>query len=398
MSREGRYHILYHHRIRAEDGQAMHVRELIGALREEGHEVVECALVRKADPPRHSEAEPASFWERVHMPRTAVEAMEIAYNHKGAQLLRRAVARRRPDFIYERHALHLHAGLTVAREHGIPLLLEVNSPMCDEMTRLGLLRFPRRARRVERRVLGGADRVFPVTRVLRDWLVRCGARAAACRVIGNAAVPGRYPPEVAAAGAAVRATHGIPADAFVLGFVGYMRDWHRLDFAVDALARPELAAVRLLLVGEGPALEQVLARAVARGVRDRVISVGAVAPSDVPRHVAAFDVGTIPAINPYSSPLKLFDYFVAGVTALAPDQPNVAEVVRDGHNGALFAADDGGAFADRLARLVADRASTRALGERGRTDLVEHDWTWRGNARRVVRAFEELEPRMAVTT
>ena len=39
--------ILYHHRIRAEDGQAAHVRELITALREAGHELRECALVPK---------------------------------------------------------------------------------------------------------------------------------------------------------------------------------------------------------------------------------------------------------------------------------------------------------------------------------------------------------------
>jgi hypothetical protein len=33
------YRILYHHRIRADDGQAVHIRELIAALRRQGHEV-----------------------------------------------------------------------------------------------------------------------------------------------------------------------------------------------------------------------------------------------------------------------------------------------------------------------------------------------------------------------
>ena len=37
----GPYRFLYHHRIRAEDGQAVHVREMIGALRQAGHEVRE---------------------------------------------------------------------------------------------------------------------------------------------------------------------------------------------------------------------------------------------------------------------------------------------------------------------------------------------------------------------
>ena len=42
------HRILYHHRIRADDGQAVHVREMIHALRAAGHEVLEVALVPKA--------------------------------------------------------------------------------------------------------------------------------------------------------------------------------------------------------------------------------------------------------------------------------------------------------------------------------------------------------------
>ncbi len=393
-----KYRILYHHRIRAEDGQAMHVRELIGALRAEGHDVLECALVpktedRQSEPGQNGHAKPKSFWERLSVPRLATEVLEIGYNRTAVRLLRDAVRRHEPDFIYERHALHLHAGLRVAREAGLPLLLEVNSPMCHEMTRLGLLRFPRRARRVEQNVLASADRVFPVSRVLRDWLVRCGAREEACAVIPNAAEPERYGESTRKAGRGLRRELGFSDETFVLGFVGFMRDWHRLEFAVDALARPALATAVLLLVGTGPALESILSRARERGVADRVVSVGAVEHRDVPRHVLAFDAGMIPAINPYASPLKLFDYFVAGVPAIAPDQPNVAELVTHDESGVLFPPDDGPLFGDALEALVSDRERARRIGAEGQRVLLENDWTWRGNARRVIGAFEEVVAR-----
>src|SRR5690606_29461619 len=172
------YRILYHHRIRADDGQAVHVRELVGALRALGHEVRECALVPKADGPEPGPGggrERGGVWRRLALPRTAVEACEIAYGRHGARMLERAASDFRPDFLYERHALHCDAGLEAARRLGVPLLLEVNSPLCDEMAKLGLLRFPARARRTERRVLGGADHVFPVTEVLRRTLIAAGA-------------------------------------------------------------------------------------------------------------------------------------------------------------------------------------------------------------------------------
>ena len=110
--------VLYHHRIRADDGQAVHVREMIAALRGRGCAVDECALVPKVEVASGSgaPARPAagSFWQRLSLPRAAVEALEILYNGRGRAMLRAAAARSQPDFVYERHALHCRAGLDVA--------------------------------------------------------------------------------------------------------------------------------------------------------------------------------------------------------------------------------------------------------------------------------------------
>jgi hypothetical protein len=191
----GPLRILYHHRIRADDGQAVHVREVIGALRQAGHEVLECALVPKADGAAAggAKATPRSgFWQRLSLPRTAVEILEILYDGRGRAMLQERARTFAPHFVYERHALHCRSGLAVAQRLGIPLLLEVNSPMVAEMQKLGSLRFPARARRTERAVLGGADAVLAVTQVLGDLLVAAGARRERVHVIGNGAVPERY--------------------------------------------------------------------------------------------------------------------------------------------------------------------------------------------------------------
>ena len=267
----GPWRILYHHRIRADDGQAVHVRELISALRQAGHAVHECALVQKTGTAvAHAPARPG-FWQHLRLPRTAVEVLEVLYNRRGRAMLRQAARTFRPQLVYERHALHCRAGLDIARELGVPLLLEVNSPMVAEMGKLGSLRLPALARATEREVLGAADAVLAVTRVLGDLLVQAGARPERVHVIGNGADPGRYGDAARAAAAAVRQRLQLGGNTFALGFVGYMRPWHRLDFVLEVMARPGFEPVVLVLLGTGPALQPLLARARELGLARREI-------------------------------------------------------------------------------------------------------------------------------
>ncbi len=406
--------ILYHHRIRADDGQAVHVRELISALRAAGHDVDECALVPKANaaqagagnsavadaaPRATGDPQPAGkpkpgFWQRLSLPRTAVEVLEVVYNHKGRSMLRAAAKRGNPHFLYERHALHLRAGLDVARELDLPLLLEVNSPMAMEMQRLGKLCLPRRARRTEQEVLANADAVLAVTQVLADMLVDLGAKRDRVHVIGNGAVLERYGEHAGVAAQALRQRWQLPADAFVLGFVGYMRPWHRLDLVLDVMQRPGLETMVLVLMGEGPALQPLQELARERGMQDRVRALGVVPSELLPSHVMALDGALIPAINAYASPLKLFDSLAAGVVTLAPDQPNLRENIVDGENGLLFPEGDADGLYAQLQRVVGDRDLAQRIGAAGKQSMIDQRWTWGGNAERVLEVFDSMPKRV----
>ncbi|MHC4516530.1 MAG: glycosyltransferase family 4 protein [Planctomycetota bacterium] len=382
--------ILFHHRIRADDGQAVHVKELIAALREQGHEVLECALVPKADGTRGEDGGATSRWQRLRLPRWLTEALEIGYSRRGLAMLLKVAPKFRPDFIYERHALHCRAGALAAAHLGVPLLLEVNAPMTDEMARLGLLRFQRLARRSEHDVLGLADRVLAVSDVLGERLCELGAAAAKLRIIRNAADPSRHGDTAREQGKQLRHQLGLPATAFVVGFIGYMRSWHRLDLALAAMATPDLAHMHLMLAGHGPAAPELAAQAAQLGVQDRVHALGVVPAAQLPGVCGAFDVALVPAINEYASPLKVFDALAAGVATVAPDQPNLREIVDDDKTAVLFPPGDVSMLGKCLSGLAQDPARRHRIGAAGRQLLLDRDWTWAGNARRVIAAFTEL--------
>jgi glycosyltransferase involved in cell wall biosynthesis len=382
--------ILYHHRTQAEDGQAVHIRSLQRAFREEGHQVHEFALVRR-DPGAGAEAarRPTPWALVARAPRFVRELAEYAYGPLARGRLLAAARLAQADFLYERYAFGNTAGVFAAHRLGIPLVLEVNSPMVLELARTRGLGMPRLAGRVERWIFRSADLVCVVTDVLRGMLAEMGVARERLLVTPNGVDLERYlHPEPRAA----RAELGLPADPGgpVLGFVGYVRDWHRLDLVIEALRAPPLSGARLVLVGQGPAIGALVEQARRAGVEARLHLAGACPHDRVPALLPAFDVALVPAINPYASPLKLFEYMAAGLAVVAPDQPNLREVLADGDNALLFPPGDGPALAAALGRLAAAPDLRARLGRAARASVEQRDLTWRANARRVVAAVDSL--------
>jgi glycosyltransferase involved in cell wall biosynthesis len=251
--------ILYSHRIQSRDGQSVHVEELIHAFRSAGHEVLVVGPSFYAASAFGGESRIVAALRRF-LPGALGELAELAYNLPAWWRLRRAARAFQPDFIYERCNLYFLAGALVSRGIGLPLFLEVNSPLAEERARFGGLRLHRLAAALERWTWRSATRILPVTRVLGDRLVAAGVAPDRVRVVPNGVVLDRFPPRRVSS-----------ADASVLGFVGFVRPWHGLDAVIDALAsEPAARDTSLVIVGDGPALPALQGHAAALGVADRV--------------------------------------------------------------------------------------------------------------------------------
>ena len=365
--------ILYSHRIQSRDGQAIHVEELIRALREAGHEVRVIGPHFYAAAEFGGESRLVAAVRRV-LPAALGEMAEIVYAGLAYGRLLRAYRDFRPDFIYERCNLYHVAGALLARLHGARLLLEVNSPLAEERRQHGNLQFYRLARALEHWTWRAAHRVLPVTAVLGDLVAQGGVPRARISVVPNginlAQFPAARPARVA--GAPVR-----------LGFVGFVRPWHGLDRVIEGIAA-EPGHVELVIVGDGPARAALEAQAAALGLGARVRFTGVVQPHAVPGLVAGFDIALQPMATAYASPLKIFDYMAAGAAIVAPDQPNIREVLTHEANALLFDPAAAGTLWQAVARLIRDDALRARLGAAARADLVARDYTWAGNARRVV--------------
>jgi len=379
--------ILYHHRTRSKDGQYVHIEEMIVALRAQGHEVIIVA------PPS---AETESFgsdaglvaWLKRYLPKWFYELMELAYSLVAYRRLVKAVKLHRPDFFYERYNLFLPAGIWLKRRYRLPMLLEINAPILEERARYDGLSLKRLARWSQAYAWRNADIVLPVTQVLGDIVASYGVERDKIVVIPNGINSERFAhaPNTEAAKQALGLNNHL-----VLGFTGFVRDWHGLDKVIDMIAQdPPESSRYLLVVGDGPIRATLEQQARNLNIANRVRFTGIVGRDEVASYVAAFDIALQPAVVAYASPLKLFEYLALGKAIVAPAQPNIMEILEDNHNAVLFDPSKPDGLALAISRLCADDALRIKLAENARQTIADQKLTWHANAERVVSLFERL--------
>ena len=406
-------------------GASVHVRELVRALTELGHEVV-ILTPAQAPPPAHaapgSPAEAGAAPAGADSPSAPIAAGASCFTigldptHKALlETLRRAddvigretrlrqelrnllynvslfeagldiLRQERVDAVYERYTLFAAAGLRLARELNVPHLLEVNAPLADEQQRTRGLELQSLAHETEYRILRGSDAVLVVSEPLIEFARSCGVPESRLHLVPNGVDPRRFDP--------ARDREPLPgplrarlAGRCVIGFVGTLKPWHGMDTLLEAfrLLHARLPDTHLLVVGDGPGRSALEEGARGADLAGAVTLAGAVAHGEVPDYVAAMDVTVAPGADEpgfYFSPIKVFEYMAMAKPVVAGAGHDLARVLPD-DAAVLVEPGRPDTLADSLERLVRDPAECRRLGEAARA-WVLRERTWAGNARRV---------------
>ena len=372
--------ILYHHRTASKDGMDVHITELIAAFKALGHEII---LV---GPDRSQNTEFGAGGGIVQtirnfLPRFVSEILEVAYDRVAFNRLEEAYLQHQPDLLYERSNLFLSAGKRLKKKYGVPFFLEVNAPLAEERAAHGGLTLKSFAQAQEASVWCAADAVFPVTHVLAKKLEQAGVLSDHIYVTPNGVNPDVFNDQVDGHG--VRKEYGL-GSAVTLGFTGFVRPWHGLDKVLSVLATSEvLRDVHFLIVGDGPVRKDLEAMAKALKIQSRVHFTGLVARDQIAGYIAAFDIALQPDVTEYASPLKMFEYLALGKTIIAPNTPNICEILRDQVNACLFRQGDEQDFLRVLEQLVANAEQRSIIGHQAAETIFEKKYLWKENARRI---------------
>jgi glycosyltransferase involved in cell wall biosynthesis len=192
-----------------------------------------------------------------------------------------------------------------------------------------------------------------------------------------------------AAGLALRARFGLPADEPVLGCFGFQTPIKRTVSAVRALAAPGLERVHLLIVGQAAPVMDLEGEARRAGVLDRVHITGFIPFSDFAAAIAASDLCLnlrYPTAGETSA--SLLRVLAAGRPAIVSDYAQFADLPSEIAPRVPLGDGEAEALATLLRELLADPARLRAMGKAARQHVrLRHDPA--RAARAVVEACEE---------
>jgi glycosyltransferase involved in cell wall biosynthesis len=344
-----------------------------------------------------------------------------AYQRLFVREVRRACAGARPDLIYQRLSLANYSGLTLARELGVPLIVEYNGSEVWVSKHWGdPLHFPDLAARGEDVMLRHADLIVTVSEVLADELKARGVPSERIVVHPNCVDPERFDPARYSScdREQLLSRYGIDPSSAVCGFIGTFGLWHGVVMLAESIRQmAEMQGewlarngVHFLLVGDGVLMPQVRAILDSPQTRRFVTMTGLVEQHEAPRYLAACDILLSPHVPNadgsrfFGSPTKLFEYMAMGKAIVASDLDQIGQVLAQslrGPNLAAGGASPDGALAvliepghrgqliDGIRYLVERPAVRERLGVNARREVLAR-YTWDRNVAELLDRIETL--------
>ncbi len=161
-----------------------------------------------------------------------------------------------------------------------------------------------------------------------------------------------------------------------------------LDLLIEAfaIAAPEFPSVDLLIAGDGPDRERLIAIAAARGLADRVAILGARPRAELWSLYKGASCFAMPSRMPEGLGLVFLEAMACGRPVIASAAGGALEIVIHGDNGLLVERNEPGPWAAAIRALLADAAARDAMGRRGYA-MVRERFSWRAVAERHLAAY-----------
>jgi len=294
--------------------------------------------------------------------------------------LRQAILQIDPDLLVARMAPILLAPAVLTHHHDIPYAL------LSRGTGYKSLRFSGLLTQIYKYNVRAADQVFAASgKIKRDTDQLRKKDQPLTEFLPNAVDIKKFSP--LDRGRARKSISPELGNDFIVGFVGSMKSYHRLDYLIQSLNHIKIEEAKFLLVGDGPERETYEQLAGDQGFGESVIFPGFVSHSEVSKYISACDVLYGVSDQESATPVKVFEYLACARPVIVRD---IAELdfIRDQDLGRTVnpSSKSVGNAIQQLYDVGMDRRE--AMGKRGR-QYIKANYTWDRAATQVIEVFQD---------
>lgn len=372
-------------------GYGTHMREMIQAFRDLGHEVQPLImggenLADENDTGGYSQKRslksilkpwvPASIWSSLK------DLNLVRFDRFAARELRNMVDQFQPDLIYERAAYLQSSGVRIAQETGTRHILEMNAPYTEEHVAFnGNSIFVGRAEKTEATQLQLTNRICVVSSALETYFrEKHGLGHEKFLITPNAVDPLKLKVDTEEV-KRLREELGLTGQ-FVVGFVGSIFPWHGVDLLVAGFHQVDRENTRLLIVGDGETLPDIQQQVRDVGIESQVVFTGNIPHKAVFNYLDLMDITVMAKSNWYGSPVKIFEYGAMGKAIIAPDNVPVNDVMENRKDGLLVQASVD-QLVEAIRLLIDDEALRTELSDSFQQKVLKQ-YTWKHIAQKIL--------------
>jgi glycosyltransferase involved in cell wall biosynthesis len=227
---------------------------------------------------------------------------------------------------------------------------------------------------VEKATLRHSDKILATTESLKNAVIDMGAQPQRVQLLRTGVNLKVY--ETVYNRDVIRNKYGLKSDDRVIFFMGWMYFFSGLKEVCIQIARVNDPQIKLLLVGEGDARDEIVQTINKYGLSDRVILAGQKPFSEIPEHLSAADICILPAQNNETMrdivPGKIYEYMAAGKPIISTRlQGMIKEFGMD--NGILYV-DQPEDVVPKAVELFNDKDTCRNLGAKAKSYMQKYSW------------------------
>ena len=251
--------------------------------------------------------------------------------------IKRQIREFKPDIIVGFGVLNAWIASHYAKQHSIPFVYYWIDALDTLIPEKFLQIF---GRFLERSTIKRSCKVIAINEKLRDYTISLGAAKENTEVIGAGIDLKRFHPGID--GIKIRDAFGIKPDDIVLFFMGWLYHFSGLKEVALELAshRDEYGNVKLMIVGDGDAFDDLVAIRETFDLTNQLILTGKKPYEEIPEYIAAADVCILPAypdepIMQDIVPIKLYEYLAMGKPVVTTRLPGIMKEFGEG-NGVVY--------------------------------------------------------------